>query len=116
MENTVEVGFFYGSPLDLNSDELNLFGEFIFKTNKDYFQSVIVPRIHTFECPTCPKFAQKRDCLSRGKYCAFFPKTEELNVRKKDWEDYVYTEEKKEKRNKWGGRGKWGGRWRHHWG
>ena len=36
-DNTVEVGFFYGSPLDLNSDELNLFGEFIFKTNNDYF-------------------------------------------------------------------------------
>ena len=78
----VELGLFYSSSLDLNADEMKLFSKLILnKAEGEGIKELVVPRIHTFACPTCPEFIQKKNCLSKGRYCAFFPKSEELAVR-----------------------------------
>jgi len=87
----VELGLFYSSSLDLNAEEIKLFSKLILNKEKgEGIKELIIPRIHTFSCPTCPEFIQKKNCLSKGRYCAFFPKSEELSVRQNDLEDYTF--------------------------
>jgi len=72
----------------------------MFKTSNDRTKSILQPRIHTFACPSCPSFVKTRDCLSDGKFCAFFPKTEEIDVTSKDREDYVFDGKRTSRRDK----------------
>jgi len=41
-----------------------------------------------------------RDCLSDGQFCAFFPKTEEIDVKRADMEDYIFEDKDSIEREK----------------
>ena len=51
-------------------------------------ESSIELHIHTFACPLCPDFIKVEDCLSDGKYCAYFPKKNDYWIEDMDSEDY----------------------------
>ena len=46
--------------------------------------------IHSFGCPTCPQAIKEQECVSDGKYCAFFPKTGTFEQQFLDSDDYLF--------------------------
>ena len=72
--NDIEVGLFYSSSLDLDSESMAAFAKLAFKSAQDREKPLLNLRIHSFGCPTCPVGVRQHSCLSDGKYCAFFPK------------------------------------------
>ena len=72
--NDIEVGLFYSSSLDLDSESMNTFAKLAFKSAQDRKRPLLNLRIHSFGCPTCPEGVRQHSCLSDGRYCAFFPK------------------------------------------
>ena len=72
--NDIEIGLFYSSSLDLDSESMNTFAKLAFKSAQDRKKPLLNLRIHSFGCPTCPVSVKQHSCLSDGKYCAFFQK------------------------------------------
>ena len=66
---------------------MDTFTRLAFESANSAHESAISIHIHTFECPLCPDFIKEDDCLSDGKYCAYFPKMNDYWIEMKDAED-----------------------------
>ena len=85
-KNDVEVGILLGSTLDLDADYLRSFTDIALESAQDRQEGLIEFRLHTFACRNCPDFLKEEDCLSDGRFCAFFPKDTNVGD-EKVWKD-----------------------------
>ena len=77
-DNEIEIGLLYSSSLDLDSQSMQSFTHLALESAKTRKKALLDLHIHTFGCPYCPKQIRQANCLSDGKYCAFFPKVGDL--------------------------------------
>jgi hypothetical protein len=73
-DNSIDLGIFWGSSLDLTEYTIEALNELVSIHNNDKKENLLSLHVHTFACPTCPKEIKNEDCLSDGDFCAFFPK------------------------------------------
>ena len=86
--NEISIGLLYSSSLDLDSQSLDAFTTLAQKSAVDRKKALLDLHIHTFSCLGCPKEVKEINCLSNGKYCAFFPKEGDIMIEHKNPEDY----------------------------
>jgi len=73
-DNEVEVGLLYSSSLDLDAGSMQAFGVMALESAQTRHKALLDLHVHTFSCPQCTQEVKTENCLSDGKYCAFFPK------------------------------------------
>lgn len=89
-DNSIEMGVFWGSSLDMAQYSLEAFSELVAQhMANNATETLLKPHVHTFACPTCPKAIKTENCLSNGQFCAFFPKLGDISQEDLDPEDYV---------------------------
>ena len=86
--NEVEIGLLYGSSLDLHAANLRAFSDIAYQSAKTRYKGLLKLRIHTFSCEGCPEEIKTENCVSHGKYCAFFPKDSNIE------QDRIFDDEK----------------------
>ena len=82
------LGLFVSSSLDLSPEHMQTFAKLTSsELVTERSESSIDLHIHTFACPNCPDRIKEEDCVSDGRYCAYFPKRNDLFVEQMDSED-----------------------------
>jgi hypothetical protein len=87
-DNKLEIGLFISSSVDVEPSVMETFSRLAYESVTTAHESSIELHIHTFACPLCPDFIKVEDCLSDGKYCAYFPKKNDYWIEDMDSEDY----------------------------
>lgn len=67
---------------------MNSFTHLALESAKTRQKALLDLHIHTFGCPYCPQEIREANCVSKGKYCAFFPKVDDLRMEMMDPEDF----------------------------
>jgi hypothetical protein len=93
-DNSVDLGVFWGSSLDLTILQMNELALMVeaHKVTKTTADTLLSLHVHTFACPNCPKSIKEDECVSDGAYCTFFPKMGDMNAEDLDPEDKIVKE------------------------
>lgn len=92
-DNRLEIGLFISSSVDVSPEVMDTFSRLAFESVTTAHESAIELHIHTFACPLCPAFIKEEDCVSDGKYCAYFPKKNDYWIEDMDSEDHQHSED-----------------------
>lgn len=74
--------------MDLTPQAIGELAKIAQSSEKSTHRAAIDLHVSTFECPTCPNFIKTTECVSDGKYCAYYPKMGDLEITELDPEDY----------------------------
>ena len=86
---TISYSLFYGSLVDLDPKLILRLYEYQHALGSS---AIFIPRILTFECPTCPEDIKRQHCISDGSFC-FTPPSEEKAQMYPELSDYQLIKE-----------------------